>query len=330
MKAVRIHQYGGAEELKYENAPIPTIGDDELLVKVYATSVNHLEIKKAEGVFKGHSDLEFPWIPGYDFSGTIENIGADVSGFEVGDKVYGNCNGGSYAEYVAVSPFTTVKMPENLTFIEAASVPHVAETAWQAVHEHGQLKEGEKVLIHGAAGAVGAYATQFACKTGAIVYASVSAKDKAYVESLGAQVVIDYKTEDFTQIAKDMDLVIDLVGGDTQRKSYSVLKEGGRLVSTTGGILEEEAQNHQVTGIAMVIRQSAEDLKAITEMFKKNELKTDVQLTYFLPDAADGWKIMLGTDPNLPALSHGKIVLQVVQEEGKASGSMIGDCDQCY
>jgi len=127
-------------------------------------------------------------------------------------------------------------------------------------------------------------------------------------------VFIDYKTEDFTSIAKDMDLVLSLVGGNIQEKSYSVLKEGGRLVSTTGPILKEIAQKHQVTGIAMVIKQSADDLQLISELINSEKIKTDVTVVYLLENAATGWNLLLKTDPALPELTHGKIVLEVEKE----------------
>jgi len=314
MKAVRVHDYGLSNQLKYENVSEPVIKEDEVLVKVYATSVNHLEIKKASGAMKEMMPLEFPWIPGYDFAGVIENAGLNATPFKKGDKVYGNCNGGSYAEYVAVNISTVALKPENLTFVEAASVPHVGETAYQAIHIHGQLKAGQKVLIHGAAGGVGAYAVQFAHAIGAEVYATASFKDEEYLKCLGADVVIDYKATDFTTVVKDMDLVLVLVGGNIQEKSYSVLKRGGRLVSTTGPILEGEAMKYHVTGISMVIRQSGDDLRAITHLIENNKVKTDIAIIYPLSGAADGWKVLSGEDPSLPGISHGKIVLEVVKE----------------
>lgn len=312
MEAIRIHQYGLSHELKYEEAPVPVIKENQVLVKVYATSINHLDIKKAEGSMRERMPLEFPWIPGHDFAGVIENPGMHDSFFKEGDPVFGNCMGGSFAGYVAVDIDKVVLKPEKLTFVEAASVPHVAETAWQAIFTHGQLKNGQNVLIHGAAGAVGAYAVQFAHKIGAKIFVTASGKDTDFLKSLGAYEVIDYSTRSFWKEVEDIDLVLDLVGGKTQEQSYQVLKEGGRLVSTTGPILEKQAKKHKVTGIAMVIRQSGEELKEIADMFESEEIKTDVAVVYPLKDAADGWKLMDGEDPSLPRIGHGKIVLEVL------------------
>lgn len=313
MKAIRIHEHGGAEALRYEEVPVPEINDNQLLIKVYAVSVNHLDLKKASMPGEGFYAIDRPWIPGCDFAGTVEKTGKNVTGFSPGDKVYGNCNGGSYAEYLAANPSTVVKIPENVGFTEAASVPHVAETAWQAIHIHGQLQKGQKVLIHGAAGAVGAYAVQFAREIEAEIYVSVAGEDRQYIIDRGAGMVIDYRTTDFTMVATDMDLVLVLVGGDIQKRSYDVLKKGGRLVSTTGPILEDIAREHQVTGIAMVIKQSGEDLKKITALIAAGKVKPDVAVTYPLEEAAKGWKQLSG-DASFPHITHGKIVLQVVKE----------------
>ena len=315
MKAIRIHNYGSSEQLKYEEINIPVINDNQILVKVYATSVNHLEIKLASGVMKDVMSLDFPWVPGFDFAGVVESVGKNITGFEKNDEVYGNCNGGSYAEYLAVDVSKVAKKPNNLSFIAASSVPHVAETAWQAIHIHGNLQKGQKVLIHGAAGAVGAYAVQFAHRTGAIVYATASFSNKKLVESLGADFVIDYKNTDFTTVAHDMDLVVDLVGGETQRKSYLVLKEGGRMVTTVGIQSEDEAKKYKVNAISMVIQQSAKNLQIITEMIEKNLISTDVTLVFALDKAADAWDIINRKDPTTPPVSHGKIVLEILKEE---------------
>lgn len=318
MKAIRIHHYGDAGQLKYEDVPVPEIRADQLLVKIFATTVNHLEIKKAAGGFRDLFELKMPWIPGHDFAGIVEKVGKSVTSFQVGDRVYGNANDsyghsdqGSYAEYIAADPDRVAAMPGNLPFAEAASVPHVGETAWQAVHTHGKLKADEKVLIHGATGAVGAFATQFARLTGAKIYATASARNKELAEAYGADVVIDYKTTDFSEVLSDMDLVLVFTGGDVQEKSYRVLKKGGRLISITGPILENLAEAHQVTGKFMVIKQSGKDLQKITKLIESGGVKTDIGLTVQLKDAAKAWETLLGTNPALPRIDHGKIVLEV-------------------
>ncbi len=311
MKAVRIHEYGSPDELTYEEAPDPVMQGNQLIVKVYATSVNHLEVIKASGKAKESMPLDFPWIPGYDFAGIVQNKNLGITEFNEGDKVYGNVNGGSYAEYVAVDLDKVALMPHNLSFVEAASVPHVAETAWQAVHTHGNLHSGQKILIHGGAGGVGAYAVQFAHQAGAFIYATAAQTDVSFVKSLKANVVIDFQNEDFTQIAKDIDLVIDLVGGETQTKSYKVLKQGGRLVTTVGVRSEEEAKEHCVIATPMVIQQSGKNLEIITRLFNEDKIKTDVSSVYLLQEAQAAWGSFLGTDITVNSAMHGKIILEV-------------------
>lgn len=310
MKAIRIHDYGSFEQLKYEETPIPEINDNQILVKVYATSVNHLDMKKASGTARDKMPIQLPWIPGHDFSGIVEKVGKNISGFKEGDKVYGNCQGGSYAEYLAADIDKVVKMPENLSFAEASSVPHVAETAWQALYTHGKLQKDQTVLIHGGAGAVGAFAVQFAKSTGAKVLATAATEDIEFVKSLGADQIIDFRTQDFAALLKDVDLVLLLVGGNTEEKSYSVMKKGGRLVSTVGLSHEDIAKQKDITAIAMVIQQSAKDLGEITNLIDAGKVKTDIGITLPLEDAAKGWKALSG-DKDIPHPSHGKIILEI-------------------
>lgn len=322
MKAVRMQKLGSFEQLKYEDTPIPAIAEEQILVRIFATSVNHLEIKKATGAFNDKFELKLPWIPGHDFAGVVVAVGENVSSFKVGDKVYGNANDGyahsdqgSYAEYIAADIAKTALMPTNISFIEASTVPHVGETAWQAVVTYGKLKRGENVLIHGATGGVGAFATQFARKIGAKIYATASAKNKELAESYGADVVIDYRSTDFSEVLSDMDLVLVFTGGNVQEKSYKVLKKGGRLISITGPIIDELAKKHEVAGQFIVIKQSGDDLKEITKLIEEGSVKTDVALTYKLEEAAKAWENLLGEKPTLPKIEHGKIVLEVSPEK---------------
>jgi NADPH:quinone reductase and related Zn-dependent oxidoreductases len=304
MKTVRIHDYGSWEALRYEEASTPQPNEEEVLIKIHAASVNHLDLKTASGAMASKHPLNFPWTPGQDFSGIIEAVGSNVSGYKKGDEVYGNCfGGGSYAEYIVSSPKQINKKPEHLSLTEAASVPHVAQTAWEAVHTHGEIQPGQKVLIHGAAGAVGAYAVQFAHDEGAKVYGTCAQQDKAYLKELGADVTIDYKNEDFTQLAQGMDLIIDLVGGETQTKSYGIIRAGGRLVSTVGIVSEEEAKKYPIETIGMVVKPSADILMNITDMFNDGKLKFSVSQVFPLKEASEAWKTLIN--------KGGKIILQM-------------------
>src|SRR5438874_11001295 len=190
MKAVRLLEYGG--QLVFNDVPTPAIARDEILVKIKSTAVNHLDLVKASGTARQILPINLPWIPGHEFSGVVEQIGGDVAACAPGDAVFGPGEG-AYAEYLAAKPAAVVRKPSNLSFEEAASVPVAAQTAWQGIFTHGHLEKGQTILIHGGAGAVGAYAVQLASHAGATVIATASGDDEAYLNSLGASRVLDYR-----------------------------------------------------------------------------------------------------------------------------------------
>jgi NADPH:quinone reductase-like Zn-dependent oxidoreductase len=251
MKAVRVLEYGGP--LLVDEVPTPTIAADELLVKVKSTAVNYLDLVKASGTIRQILPIDLPWIPGHEFSGVVEQVGSDVAGWAPGEAVFGaNEIGGAYAEYLTAKPAVVARKPSNLSFEEAASVPVAAQTAWQGLFTHGHLEKGQTVLIHGGAGAVGGYAVRLAAQAGATVIATASGDDEAYLESLGASRVIDYRQAQFEKVLLEkVDLVFDLIGGETQKRSFLVLKEGGRLVAATQPVSPEETAKHRVSGAMM-------------------------------------------------------------------------------
>src|SRR6202040_3870146 len=250
MKAVRLLEYGG--QLVFNDVPTPTIARDEILVKIKSTAVNHIDIVKASGTVRQILPIDLPWIPGHEFSGVVEQMGSDVAVYVPGDAVFGVSGMGAYAEYLAVKPATVTRKPFNLSFEEAASVPVAAETAWQGIFTHGHLEKGQTILIHGGAGAVGAYAVQLASHAGATVIATVTGDDEAYLNSIGASRVIDYREEQFEKVLREkVDVVFDLVGGDAQKRSFLVLKEGGHLVAAVQPVSQEEAATHHVSGVMM-------------------------------------------------------------------------------
>src|SRR6267378_3243950 len=231
MKAVRLLEYG--EQLVFNDVPTPTIARDEILVKIKSTAVNHLDLVEASGTARQILPIDLPWIPGHEFSGVVEQIGSDVAAWAPSDAVFGASENGAYAEYLAVKPASIARKPANLSFEEAASVPVAAQTAWEGLFTHGHLEKGQTILIHGGAGAVGAYAVQLASHVGATVIATASGDDEAYLISIGASQVIDYREARFEKVLREkVDVVLDSIGGDTQQRSFLVLKEGGRLVST--------------------------------------------------------------------------------------------------
>jgi NADPH:quinone reductase-like Zn-dependent oxidoreductase len=223
MKAVRLLEYGG--RLVFDDSPTPTIARDEILVKVRSTAVNYLDLVKASGTAKQILPIDLPWIPGHEYSGVVEQIGSDVTAWAPGDAVFGaNGIGGAYAEYLTVKPEAIARKPSNLTFEEAASVPVASQTAWQGIFTHGHLEKGQTILVHGGAGAVGAYAVQLASHAGATVIATASSDDEAYLKSLGASRVIDYRKAQFEKVLQEpVDVVLDLIGGETQKRSFVVL-----------------------------------------------------------------------------------------------------------
>jgi NADPH:quinone reductase-like Zn-dependent oxidoreductase len=241
-------EYGG--QLVFSDAPTPAIARDEILVKIKSTAVNHLDLVKASGTAREILPIDLPWIPGHEFSGVVEQIGSDVAAWAPGDAVFGgNELGGAYAEYLTVKPAVIARKPSNLSFEEAASVPVASQTAWQGIFTHGHLEKGQTILIHGGAGAVGAYAVQLAAHAGATVIATASGDDEAYLNSLGASRVINYRDTQFEKVLREkVDLVFDLIGGDTQKRSFLVLKEGGHLVSAIQPVSQEEAARHRVVG----------------------------------------------------------------------------------
>src|ERR1700726_2895235 len=251
MKAVRLLEYGG--QLVFNDVPTPAIARDEILVKIKSTAVNHLDLVKASGTARQILPIDLPWIPGHEFSGVVEQIGSEVAAYVLGDAVFAaNETGGAYAEYLAVKPALIARKPSNLSFEEAASVPVASQTAWQGIFTHGHLEKGQTILIHGGAGAVGAYAVQLALHAGATVIATASGDDEAYLNSIGASRVIDYREAQFEKVLRDkVDVVFDLVGGDTQKRSFLVLKEGGYLISAIQPVSQEEAAKHRVTGAMM-------------------------------------------------------------------------------
>jgi NADPH:quinone reductase-like Zn-dependent oxidoreductase len=315
MKAVRLLEYGG--QLVFNDVPTPTIARDEILVKVKSTAVNHLDLVEASGTARQILPIDLPWIPGHEFSGVVEQIGSDVAACAPGDAVFGTSGMGAYAEYLAVKPAAIARKPSNLSFEEAASVPVASQTAWQGIFTHGHLEKGQTILIHGGAGAVGAYAVQLASHTGATVIATARGDDEAYLKSIGASRVIDYREAQFEKVLREkVDVVFDLIGGDTQKRSFLVLKEGGHLVAATQPVSQEETARHRVSGAMMRLAPSADGLGRIARLLEEGTIRPDVATVYALQDAAQAWKDISGNlSPSGPGAarrrSHGKIVLRV-------------------
>jgi NADPH:quinone reductase-like Zn-dependent oxidoreductase len=305
MKAIRYHAYGGPEQLRYEDAPAPTPKDAEVLVRIRATSVNPWDYKLASGAFRNMVPVDFPYIPGGEFAGVVDAVGKDVDHVKAGDAVYGNCPLGSYAQLVAAPSFSVAHKPSTLTDLQAASVPLAAQTAFQGLFDHGHLEAGQTVLIHAAAGGVGSFAVQLAHWKGAKVIATASAANLDYVKSLGADQVIDYKATPFDTVVKDVDVVLDLLGGDTQMRSYATLKRGGRMVATSQPPDQEFASRHKVRALMMQMKPTVERLKLLAELLDTGKLQTEVTRTFPLSQARQAWEL------SMSGHARGKIVLEV-------------------
>ncbi|HWW06303.1 NADP-dependent oxidoreductase [Collimonas sp.] len=237
MKAYYINRYGKSEVLRSGDLPEPALRDDDVLVQIHAAGVNPLDNKIRNGEFKLLLPYKMPLILGNDLAGVVVRVGARVRRFKVGDEVYARPDDdriGTFAEFIAIKEDSLALKPTNLTMEDASSIPLVALTAWQTLVEKGKLKKGQKVLIHAGSGGVGTIAIQLARHIGATVATTASAANADMLKGLGADIVIDYKKDDFSIKLKGYDLVIDTQGGDTLKKSLGVLKSGGKLIGIAG------------------------------------------------------------------------------------------------
>ena len=286
MRAVRVHQFGGPDVVVIEDIAVPQPAGGEVLVKLQASSANPVDLKTREGKYPPVSADKLPITLGRDFAGTVEACGADVLGVQIGDEVYGMLSnaGGGWAEYTAVKAAEVARKPRVLDFAEAAAVPLAGLTAWQGIFEHGRLQAGERILIHGGAGGVGHFAVQFANVAGAMVFATASERDLDFVREMGAQQAIDYKNQRFEDVVGDIDLVFDLVGGETQTRSFAVLKRGGRIISTLGEPPKAACEAHGVTGGRFMAQPNAAQLGEIGKLIDGGKVHPDVTVRLPLSD----------------------------------------------
>lgn len=247
MKAAIINAYGGAVEIS--DIPKPALSNDSVLVEVYAASLNPIDNIVRAGYLKDMIPITFPYVMAYDLSGVVSQVGKDVTKFAVGDAVYSRPNqedSGSLAEFALVKEVELALKPKNISHEEASSIPLAGLTAWQAMFDKADLKSGQKILIHAGSGGVGTLAIQMAKNAGAHIATTVSAKNTDLVRSLGADLVIDYKTQNFDEVISDYDVVFDMLGGETLARSFKVLKKGGCLVSIKG---QDEDGNAEKFGV---------------------------------------------------------------------------------
>ncbi len=307
MKAARISNFGPPSVITIDDLPRQEPAPGQVLVRVKAAGVGPWDVLIREG--KSALRQPLPIILGSDLAGIAEAAAADVSGFKSGEEVYGATNEqftGAYAEYAVASAGMLAQKPKTLNYIEAASAPIVAVTAWQMLFDYAQATAGQTILIHGAAGNVGAYAVQLAAQAGLHVVGTAGSADLEYVRNLGADRVVDYQTERFEESVNGMDVVLDTVGGETQQRSLRVLKPRGILVSVVSPVPEAAQKRYGVRAAYFYVQITTARLNKIAELFDCGKLVTQVGTVLPLEQARVAHQ-MLGGAPH----KRGKIVLKI-------------------
>jgi NADPH:quinone reductase-like Zn-dependent oxidoreductase len=311
MKAVVIHKYGGPEVLKYEDVPRPEPQADQILVRVIAAGMNPVDGMIRSGMFAKEGNRAFPIILGGDVAGIVEKVGNKITKFKAGDPVFAYVsldNSGGYAQYALVTEREAALKPKSLTYVEAAAVPIVALTAWQALVDTAKLGSGQTILIHGGSGGVGSFAIQIAKARGAKVIATASTANQDFLKQLGADVAIDYTKQKFEDVAKDVDVVLDSIGRDTLARSYGVVKKGGIIVSLVARPKESELEKHGIRGTALNAEPNSEELAEIGRLIDDKKIKVIVSQTFPLSEA------MEAQEQVATGHTRGKIVLKVGDE----------------
>ncbi|HSW36862.1 MAG TPA: NADP-dependent oxidoreductase [Candidatus Saccharimonadales bacterium] len=310
MRAAQINQYGGPEVLKTVNdAPKPTASPGQVLVEVYAASVNPFDATVRDGRAQSMAQLNFPATLGGDLAGKVAELGEGASGFQVGDEVYGQANAlsgqGSFAEFTPVKAISLAPKPKSLDFTAAAALPLTGVSAYQALVNHLNLQSGQKILIHGGAGGIGSFAIQLAKHLGAHVAATAASEDLDFVKGLGADEVIDYKTQDFSKLLKDYDAVYDTIGAETYAKSFQILKPGGKIVSMKEQPNEELMRKHQVEAISQFTKVTTERLNKVAELVDNGVLKVNIDKVFPLEETGGALEYLK------TGHTRGKIVIKI-------------------
>jgi len=310
MRAVRIHNYGGPEQIKLENIAIPKPAAGEVLIKVHAAGVNPIDWKVREGYLAEVIPHTLPLTLGWDFSGEVAAVGQNVEKWHVGDAVYARpdlSKNGAYAEYITVSADEIAAKPKTLSWQKSAAVPLVTLTAWQALNDIGQMKQGDRVLIHAGAGGVGIAAIQLAKQAGATVYTTASTQNVEFLKSLGADEVIDYTQQDFTTLA-DLDIVFDTMGGEVLEKSWATLKKGGCLISIAEVPNENLAAKHEVKANFCFVQANSGQLSEISNLIDSGDITIEVDSVFPLDHIAQAH------EKSESGHTRGKIVIQIQEE----------------
>ena len=306
-KLIRFRCFGGKDVIETEDLDVSQPDAGEVLVSVRAASVNPVDFKIRSGKYPAVKNDRLPYTPGRDVSGIVEKCGAQATRFQAGDEVFGmvGIHGGGYAEKAVVDQNAITAKPVELDHVQAAAISLAGQTAWQGLFRHGGLKAGQSVLIHGGSGGVGHFAIQFAKARGARVLTTVSTKNVGFARDLGADVVIDYKTQRFEDHASDLDMVFDLIDGETRERSWGCLRKGGVLVSTLTEPSHDKASRFGVRALRYTVEADGEELAEIARLAASGKVKPRVQQTFSLHAAADA---MTSVEEGH---SVGKIVLKV-------------------
>jgi NADPH:quinone reductase-like Zn-dependent oxidoreductase len=284
MRAIRVHAFGGPDQLKLEVIPRPEPHEGQVLLRILSAAVNPTDWKHRMGASQAYDPVVFPWTPGIDAAGIVAAVGPGVSTLTAGQAVYGRPMA-SYAEYAAAAEGALSPKPANLDFDQAAAIPVGALTAWMSLFDVAGLEAGQRVLIQGAAGGVGLFAVQLARWKGAHVIGAASAGNLEFVRSLGAEQALDYNAAPVETVVHDVDVVFDTVGGEVTARSLSSLRKGGVLVTVAGPVPEERARELGVRAVHGG-RAAQEVLPRITELIEAGTLKPVVGRVYPLAEAA--------------------------------------------
>lgn len=321
MKAVQINSYGTNDVLEINDTPKPSLKQGQVLVEVHGASINPVDWKIRAGYMKDMASLNFPATLGGDFAGVVteagppapiqsEPAGGEVSEFKTRDEVFGsaivlNGGSGSFAQFLTSNVINTAHKPKTINFEQAAALPLVGSSAVQALEEHIKLQSGQKILIHGGAGGIGHMAIQLAKALGAYVATTVNTEDVDFAKNLGADEVIDYKTQNFEEILKDFDAVFDTVGGKITDASFKILRKGGIIVSMVGQPNEDLAKQHQVTAIGQGTNTNTSHLRRVAELVDARKLKVEIDKVFPLEQIKEAFKYQEETHP------RGKVVVRI-------------------
>ncbi len=305
INAIQVHNYGNADQLKFEQIAQPEPKEGEVLVRVHAAGVNPMDWKIRSGALKDFMPKSLPYIPGDAFAGTIEKVGAGVTTFQVGQEVFGRGSQGTYTQYAIAPANTTALKTKTLSFEEAATIPIGATTAWQGLFDHGNLQEGQRVLILGGSGGVGLFAVQLARWKGAHVISTTSTPNVDFVRSLGAETVIDYTQTQVEDEVHDVDLVLDTVGGNALATAWPTLKRGGTLITIAGQPDEAKASQLGIHASRFSAQSTSELLAQFAKLIDEGQIKAIVGDTFSLNEAAQAQEL------SQKGHGRGRIVLHV-------------------